>query len=235
MKRVVILQPAYLPWLGFFDQMRRADVFVYYDDVQFDKNGWRNRNQVKSPEGPHWLTVPVRHSGVDDDRIFKIEIDHRAPWAKKHIGTIKQFYAKAPFAARYIPELEELLNRPWKLLVDLDLAVAELVCRWLGLERQIYRSSELGITGDQSGRLLNICKHFVADSYLSGDAAKNYLDMALFSSHGIQVEWQAFQHPVYSQLHGEFVPFLSALDLLLNEGEASKKILMTDKMAEGKI
>src|SRR5438105_15591658 len=110
---LAVLQPGYLPWLGFYDQVRRADVFIYYDDVQFDKHGWRNRNRVKSPTGPHWLTVPVRHTGLGWQRVLDVEIDTKMPWVRKHLGSIKQFYARAPYLERYLPELAELLQRPW--------------------------------------------------------------------------------------------------------------------------
>lgn len=225
-RTVVILQPGYLPWLGFFDQMRAADVFVYYDDVQFDKHGWRNRNRIKDAAGqPHWLTVPVRHSSLNLPRIIDVEVDPRAPWARKHIGTLRQFYSRAPFLKQYLPELEDLLNRDWQRLVDLDLAVVALMCRWLKIERRIERSSELKIDGTQSGRLLNICKHLGATRYLSGAAARDYLDVGLFDPQGIQVSWQNFVHPEYPQLHGAFVPYLSALDLLLNCGDESAAVL----------
>jgi hypothetical protein len=218
---IVVLQPGYLPWLGFFDQLRRADVFVYYDDVQYDTHGWRNRNRIKTPQGPAWLTVPVRHSGLNKPRIIDVEIDARAPWARKHVASIRQAYAAAPFADRYLPELEELLHRRWVRLVDLDIAVAEAMAAWLGLRRRVELSSQLGIGGGQSERLLGICRHFGASTYLSGAAAREYLDVPLFERHGIAVEWQDYAHPVYPQLHGAFVPYLSAIDLLLNCGDAA--------------
>jgi hypothetical protein len=222
---VVILQPGYLPWLGFFDQMRRADIFVFYDDVQFDKQGWRNRNRIKSPAGAHWLTVPVRHERLGQ-ALLDVEIDNRQPWARKHLGTIRQFYAGAPYVDRYLPELEALLQRRWERIVDLDLAVVELMCGWLGLRgTRTARSSELKVEGERSQRLLNLCLHFGATRYLSGDAAQNYLDVDLFARHGIAVEWQRYSHPVYRQQHGEFVPYLSALDLVLNCGDESGAIL----------
>lgn len=224
-RTLVVLQPGYLPWLGFFDQMRRSDVFVYYDDVQFDKNGWRNRNRIKAPSGPHWLSVPVRHSGLGLPRILDVEIDSRMPWARKHLGSIRQFYARAPFLRAYLPELEEMLERPWEHLVDLDIALATRMAAWLGVSRPVVRSSELGIRGERSERLLHLCQHVGATVYLSGNAAKSYLDVELFARHGIAVEWQDFAHPSYPQLHGEFVPYLSALDLLLNCGEESAAIL----------
>jgi hypothetical protein len=222
---LVVLQPGYLPWLGFFDQLRRSDIFVFYDDVQFDKNGWRNRNRIKSPAGPHWLTVPVRINSLSQ-RIFETEIDNRPPWARKHLGTIKQFYAQAPHLKRYLPELEELLTgHRWERLVDLDIAAIELFCSWLGMKTQFARSSELGISGERSERLVNICRHFGARCYLSGNAAQSYLDAELFALHGIEVEWQNYKHPVYPQQHGEFAPYLSALDLLLNCGDNSASII----------
>ena len=223
---LVVLQPGYLPWLGFFDQMQRSSVFIYYDDVQFDKHGWRNRNRVKAPDGaPHWLTVPVLHSGRNWPAILEVEIDNRGAWARKHVGTLRQFYAKAPHLHRYLPALEEMLERRWTLLVDLDLAVTGLVCGWLGLERRMLRASTLGISGKQSERLLALCQHAGAQRYLSGDSARDYLDTDLFGQHGIEVEWQNYVHPVYPQQHGGFVPYLSIVDLLFNCGEESAAIL----------
>jgi hypothetical protein len=223
-RTIVVLQPGYLPWLGFFDQMRRADIFVYYDDVQFDKHGWRNRNRIKSPAGPRWLTVPVRRARLTE-RILEVEIDNRTAWARKHIGTIRQFYAHAPYLGSYLPELEDLLQRRWERIVDLDLAVVELICRWLGLSCRTARSSELGISGQRSQRLLDLCLHFGASRYLTGDAAESYLDVDLFARHNVEVRWQNYRHPIYPQQHGSFIPYLSVLDLLLNCGDESAAIL----------
>jgi len=225
MSVVVILQPGYLPWLGFFDQMLRSDVFVYYDDVQYDKHGWRNRNRIKSVAGPIWLTVPVLNTGRLGQKINEVEIDNRSPWARKHITAIAQNYAKAPHVTRYLPQLETLLMQRWDSLVELNLATVELICGWIGIQRPIERSSYLGIPGEQSRRLLDICKHFAADRYLSGDSAQNYLDMKLFAHEGVQVEWQSYRHPTYPQLHGEFMSHLSVLDLVMNVGEKSLDVL----------
>jgi len=226
MTTLVVLQPGYLPWLGFFDQMNRADIFVYYDDVQFDKHGWRNRNRVKSSKGPVWLTVPVIHSGLGTQPINQVAVDNRQKWARKHLETVRQLYARAPFAKRYLPELEEvLIGREWQLLVDLDLAVTALMCRWIGLDRRIERSSCLEIDGSKSSRLLNLARHCGADRYLSGDSAQDYLDGPLFGGAGVAVEWQDYTHPVYAQQHGEFVPYLSALDLILNVGPDSLEVI----------
>jgi hypothetical protein len=226
---VVVLQPGYLPWLGFFDQLRRADVFVYYDDVQYDKHGWRNRNRIKTQSGPVWLTVPVRHSGAGPQRLLDVLIDQRTPWARKHLETIRQAYSRAPFLRRYVPGLEALFHAGWERLVDLDIACVDLMAEWLGIRPRVERASALAISGERSERLLNICRHFGATTYLSGDAAQTYLDVALFERHQIRVEWQRFRHPTYPQLHGDFVPFLSALDLLLNCGDDSARVLIPER------
>jgi hypothetical protein len=224
-RTLVVLQPGYLPWLGFFDQMRRADVFVYYDDVQFDKHGWRNRNRIKTPDGPLWLTVPVLISGLGQPRIVDARIDNTAAWARKHVRTLRQYYTKAPYLDRYLPPLEGLLSREWTHIAELDIELAAQMADWLGLRPAIHRSSQLGVDGDQSQRLVNLCRHFGATQYLSGDAAQSYLDRDLFERHGISVVWQQYTHPVYPQQHGEFLPFLSAIDLLLNCGDDSASIL----------
>lgn len=220
-RTVVVLQPGYLPWLGLFEQMARADVFVYYDDVQFDKNGWRNRNRIKTAQGAKWLTVPVLHKGRPLQPICDVEIDNRVPWQRKHLETIRQAYARAPYIGDYLPALETLLSLSWKKLAELDIALIQLIASWLGVNTQTERSSRLGIDGGQSGRLLAICQYFGAKRYLSGAAARDYLDVALFEHSGVSVEWQDYSHPIYPQLHGEFLSHLSALDLVFNAGPTS--------------
>lgn len=222
---LVVLQPSYLPWLGFFDQVRRCDHFVFYDDVQFDKHGWRNRNRVKSNRGPVWLTAPVRAGGRMGQLINEVEIADATPWARKHLQTIDQLYARSPHRDAYLPELAEALQRKWERLADLDIELSRMMCRWFGLDRPMYRSSELDVHGDRNTRLLALCKYFGVDTYLSGDSARVYLDIDLFAAHGVRVEWQDFRHPQYPQMHGEFIPYLSALDLMLNLGEQSRLVL----------
>lgn len=225
MTTLAVLQPSYLPWLGFFDQVRRCDYFVIYDDVQYDKNGWRNRNRIKSATGPVWLTVPVRTRGRLRQQINEVEIVNTASWARKHVRTIAEAYARAPYCSTYLPLLAELLERKWQRLVDLDIALIALMCDWFGLDVPMVRASDLTIPGDRNGRLLAFCRHFGANIYLSGDAAQAYLDVDQFAACGIQVEWQNFRHPQYPQQHGPFLSHLSALDLVLNVGGESQAML----------
>ncbi|MGE0763254.1 MAG: WbqC family protein [Bdellovibrionales bacterium] len=226
MRTVVILQPSYLPWLGYFDQMRQADAFVLYDDVQFDKHGWRNRNRVKSPRGePYWLTVPVKHKGLGKPLIQDILINNDQPWAHKQSQTLRLFYTKAPHAKEYLPQLAEILAQPWGKLMDLNVAVLQWMMQLLKLKTEIHKSSALGVEGGQTGRLVKICQHFAATHYLSGNAAKEYLDVEQFRQAKIEVAWHDYMHPNYPQLHGNFISHLSALDLLLNVGAESHKYL----------
>jgi hypothetical protein len=218
---LVVLQPGYLPWLGYFDLMHQADIFVHYDDVQFDKHGWRNRNRVKGPKGAVWLTVPVLHSGRSGQSILEVEIDDRQDWRRKHIATITQSYARSPLLSAILPRFRELLGRPWPRLVDLDLAMIAWLAAELGIATRCHRASELGVGGDRNERLLSLCRHFGATRYLSGNSAQDYLDVERFRAAGIEVAWQDYVHPTYDQLHGDFVSHLSVLDLLLNVGKAS--------------
>jgi hypothetical protein len=227
---VVILQPGYLPWLGFFDQMYQSDIFVIYDDVQFDKDGWRNRNRIKTAQGEQWLTVPVLTKGLDKPLINEILVNNAAKWQKKHLTSIRQSYSKAPFFAQYIDGFEEILTKEWKYLVDLDMAFIYRLAGWLGLERDIRFSSDMGIPGQSSERLVAMCAQLGAERFFEGAAGQDYLDVSLFKAQGIQVEYQDYQHPVYAQLHGEFIPYLSVIDLLFNHGPDSLNILINKEV-----
>jgi WbqC-like protein family len=224
---LVVLQPSYLPWLGYFDQMRKADVFVWYDNVQFDKNGWRNRNRIKGPRGAQWLSVPVFHKHLGRQALTAIRIDNTKSWRRKHLHSIEQYYARAPFVRRILPRLEDILNQPWEHLVDLNIAAADWLAAELHIETPRYKASQIGIEGERNQRLLNFCHHFQATRYLSGDAAREYLDVSQFLAAGIEVSWHSYDHPTYPQLHGEFIPYLSVIDLLLNVGPKADRILST--------
>lgn len=211
-------------------------MFVHYDDVQYDKHGWRNRNRIRTPQGEgwSWLTVPVRIAGQFGARIDAVEIDLRARWADKHWGTIQQHYRKAPHFARYARPLEAIYRREWRLLVDLDLALIDFLAEGLGVrQRRTVRSSQLPVPpgDDPTDRLLRLCHHFGADEYFSGAAARDYLDVERFARAGIRVEFQAYAHPAYPQVYPGFVSHLSALDLLLNVGPESGALLRSGSSA----
>lgn len=228
--KIGILQPSYLPWLGFFEQIERTDIFVLYDDVQYDKNGWRNRNRIKTDKGAQWLTVPVLYKFRERPLIREIEISPDSGWARKHLNAIRLQYRKASHFEGYFPGFEKLLSKSaYKLLLDLDLAVIRWFLDQLGLKCKPYLSSELGIKGDRNERLVKICQHFGADCFYEGASGKNYLDEALFWKANIRIEYQDFHHPVYPQLHGNFIPYLSTLDLLFNCGKKSLEVIKGGK------
>ena len=222
--RIGILQPGYLPWLGFFEQLHKADVFVIYDDVQYDKNGWRNRNRIKTASGPQWLTVPVMAGGKP--LIKDVAVDNGHDWARKHLLSIRQNYSRAPFFADHIGAFEEAYARRWELLVDLDLHFIAVLARAMGLDTgKLVRSSSIAVQGDRIERIMRLCEHFKADVFYEGAAGKDYIDAERFAAKGIRVEFQDYQHPRYRQLFGDFVPHLSAADLLFNHGPESLDIL----------
>jgi hypothetical protein len=229
-----ILQPGYLPWLGFFEQLYRSDIFVIYDDVQYDRGSWRNRNRIKTANGTQWLTVPVRFNFGDRPLVYEVAIDNTVNWRKKHAESIRQSYARSPFFARYWPLFEEAFDRRWDLLIDLDLYFIEQLAACLGLaDRRIIRSSDLNIAGDRIGRLLAICSHFKADVFYEGAAGRNYIDDRQFMDQGITVQYQDYCHPMYTQLYGECVPYLSVIDLLFNHGEQSHEIIVSANTSRG--
>ncbi len=224
----VVLQPGYLPWLGFFEQLYRADAFVYLDDVQFDKHGWRNRNQIKGPSGAQWLTVPVRISGLKQPRINDVLIDRtKANWASKHLKSLSMNYGATPFFDWLYPELAEMLTRAWTNLAELDIALVDLLCAKMSLSRQIERSSALNISGRRNERLIEICRHFDCRTYYTGAAAQVYLDVRAFRNAGIEPVFQDYVHPTYPQRYGSFVSHLSVVDLLFNCGPQSLDVLLS--------
>lgn len=229
--RIGILQPGYLPWLGFFEQMHKSDAFVIYDDVQYDKEGWRNRNRIKTAHGIQWLTVPVIVKFDAHPLITEVMIDNKMNWGKKHFSSIQQNYSKAPFYRKYISMFEDAYSKEWQYLVDIDMHFILELSVALGIDcNKIIRSSTLSVSGGKIERLINICKLFKADTFYEGAAGRNYIDENYFERHGIKVEYQDYKYPTYNQLHGDFVPYLSMIDLLFNHGDESLSILLNKNL-----
>ncbi len=225
-----ILQPGYLPWLGFFEQMYKSDIFVIYDDVQYDKEGWRNRNRIKTANGVQWLTIPVSIRFEQHPLVHEVKIDNTSNWKKKHLYSISQNYSKARFFKEYFPIFEEAYSKEWEYLIDIDMNFTLKLAQRLGMEnKKVVRSSTLDIEGDRIGRLVKICKLFKADIFYEGISGKTYLDEKYFAEQGIRIEYQDYKHPVYQQLYGDFIPYLSVIDLLFNCGDKSLSILANMK------
>ena len=230
--RIAVLQPSYLPWLGYFDQIAQVDHFIFFDDVQYDKDGWRNRNKIKTDRGSLWLTVPVLLKGRFGAKINQIEVPLNDPWRRKHLKSIQQWYRAAPYYDQYLPFFEEFYAKKWARLSELTIHGVTETARILGIKTELHISSQLGIGGSKVERLVNLCKHFGADEYLSGDAAKNYLDEQQFARTSIKVIYQQYKHPEYPQLHAPFLPFLSIPDLLFNCGPDSLGVLCNEPQRE---
>ncbi len=226
---VVILQPSYIPWRGYFDQIRHADLFVFYDDVQYDKRGWRNRNQIKTPHGKQWLTIPVHSRGVQTKNIpiNQIHVVWDDPWNEAHFKAICHSYSKAPHFERYLPLLETFYQRRDEFLADFTIDFTVALARELGNDHtRFIRSSEIaGIQGQKTDRLIKILQAVGATHYLSGPSASDYIEKEKFEAAGITLEYMEYNYPEYPQLYPPFDPYVSILDLLFMTGpEASNYI-----------
>jgi len=216
----VILQPSYIPWRGVFDLIHDADVFVFYDDVQYDKHGWRNRNRIKTAQGSQWLTIPINAKGnVEGGLLVKDARIAQPDFAKKHLGSLRQSYGKTPFFKQYIGIFEEITSKKHELLADLTIELTIALARALGLEKTRFeRSSLLGVSGGKTERLARIMQHVGCDRYISGPAAKDYIEPELFSAAGVTLDYKAYAYPEYEQLYPPFDPQVTVLDLLFMKG-----------------
>lgn len=224
--KCAIVQPSYLPWRGYFHMIEKADVFVFYDDVQYDKHGWRNRNRIKTSSGPQWLTIPVSARGnvVTGLPINEVRIADRR-WASKHLATIRQAYARAPHVDRCLELLEPYLAREQDSLADLTIDLTVAIAAELGLERRFVRSSELALSGDRMGRLIEVLERVGASHYISGPAAKTYLDQRGLDQANISLELMSYDYPEYRQLHPPFEPQVSVIDLIAMEGDNAPSLI----------
>jgi len=229
MTTVVIQQPSYLPWLGYFEQVHQADLFVFYDDVQYTKNDWRNRNRIKTPLGWQWLTVPVNYKS--GQKICNVGIDTSQKWRGKHLKAIEANYAKAPYFWHYIGFFKNLYDHEWTDMCTLAEYSVIMLSKILKIETEFIFSRNMSVEGGQTVRLVNICKSLGADRYYSPQKSKAYLDTGQFENEGIKVEFQEFRHPVYPQLYGKFIPYLSAVDLIFNCGKNSSELILNENKA----
>ncbi len=222
-------QPQYLPWLGFFEKIDRVDQFVLLDDVQYKKNEWQNRNRIKTAKGGEWLTVPVKsHLG---QKINEVLVDSSKPWVHDHLKTFETNYHRAPFFKEFFPKLESVYQqKDWENLGEINIALIRCLVDWLGIpQKKIVLSSSLGVQEKSTARLVELGKMLKADTYLSGQDGKNYMDLTLFEQAQIKVQFQHYHHPQYSQLFPPFESHLSVLDLLFNCGGESLNTIRQGK------
>lgn len=222
---VSIHQPNHLPYLGFLHKAALSDVFIVYDTAQYSTNDFQNRNKIKTPQGMQWITMPVSYSL--GEKIYEVRLSTPEKTLRKNWQSIEQNYKKAPFFDEFSEKYREIFSRKWTHLSPLNEALIAALFADFGIECRVVRSSDLPKTESKSTQALIDLTHAVGgDAYLSGPAGKNYLIEAAFADAGIELQFQEFHHPVSPQLHGDFLPYACALDLLFNCGAKSREILM---------
>lgn len=225
MKKIAILQSNYIPWKGYFDLINMVDEFIFYDDAQYTKNDWRNRNKIKTSQGIQWLTIPVRQESLNQKIKDTKVIDKK--WNIRHWRTICQNYIKAKHFKSYKDVFEDLyLNCNEEYLSQINYKFITTINKILDINTELRWSSEFNLIDGQTEKLLGICKDCNADIYLSGPAAKDYFNEDLAKKESIKVEWMDYSgYDEYTQLYPPFEHGVSILDLIFNEGENAKKFM----------
>lgn len=221
-KKVAILQSNYIPWKGYFDLIASVDEFVLYDDMQFTRRDWRNRNQIKTPNGVQWLSVPVKSKGKYHQSIRQTEIDG-FEWAEMHWKTLVLNYRRAPHFSEIAGWLEPLyLQQRHQYLTDLNRTFLQAICRYIGVTTKISDSWNYTLVDGKTERLAEICRQAGATEYISGPAAKDYVEPGEFERRGIKLTWFDYsRYPEYPQLWSDFTHGVTILDLLFNCGRQS--------------
>ncbi len=225
-KKVAILQSSYIPWKGYFDIINMADEFILYDNIQYTRRDWRNRNKIKTPQGSQWITIPIHvkgkyHQAIRDTTV----IDNK--WRKKHWLSLLHNYAKAKYFKAYKALFEPLyLNNTESFLSEINYAFIKTINKILGITTKISWATHYDSLEDKNTRLINMCKAACATDYISGHLAKNYLDESLFQQAEISIQWMDYaNYPIYQQLHGAFEHEVTILDLIFNEGPNALKYM----------
>jgi len=223
---ITINQPAYLPWLGYFDRIAKADIHIILDHVQFEKNSFTNRNKVRTATGWTWLTVPVLTKGrFGELTIDKTEINRMSNWSKKHLKTLQANYSRSAYYPCYADYFVEFYQKDWSHLAPMLHESTRFLSQKLGIQTQQLKSSELSPQSMKSDLILELCTKVGATTYLSGPFGRNYLDEGAFKKAGIKLQYHDYEHPKYRQYFDNFEPFMSVVDLLFNHGDTSLEIL----------
>jgi hypothetical protein len=216
-KKIAILQSNYIPWKGYFDIINSVDEFILFDDAQYTKNDWRNRNKIKAKNGLIWLTIPIRQSFGQKIRDARVT---NQKWRKKHWRSISESFTRSPYFNEYRQNFEELyLSSNESFLSKINYLFITTICDILKINTKLSWSAEYKILPDKNDRLISLCKQASASSYLSGPSAKNYIDEKIFDEEGIRLTFMDYSnYPEYHQLHPPFTHFISIIDLIFNEG-----------------
>jgi len=226
LKKIAIVQSNYIPWKGYFDLISSVDELILYDDMQYTRRDWRNRNLIKTSRGTEWLTIPVEVKGKYHQKIRDTRISDKG-WGRKHYAAIAHNYAKAGYFQDCKDFIEHLyLDSSETFLSDVNYRFIRAICEQFGIATKISWSSDYHLVEGKSERLLNLCLQAHAGIYLSGPAAKDYIDVTLFQRNGVRLEWMDYSgYPEYAQLHPPFIHGVTILDLILNEGPNARRYL----------
>jgi len=219
---LTIHQPSYLPWLGYFDKISRSDIYIFLDSVQLEKNSYSYRNKIKTSQGTTWLTIPLKLKGHTSKLIQDVLIDNSQQWKKKHLKSIYYNYKKSPFFDQLYPKLECLYEEEYDLFSDLSYEHLMFWLKELNIQTKVVKSSNLSVDSKKSDLILDLCKSFNANMYISGAQGKDYLVEDDFISNSIEIEYQDYKHPVYSQLYGGFISHLGIIDYWMNSHQYDK-------------
>ncbi len=225
-KTVAIVQSCYIPWKGYFDLVNRADEFILYDDRQYTRRDWRNRNRIKTPQGPIWLTIPVQVKGRYHQRIDETEISD-ADWREQHWRTLRHAYAAAPCFSDVADRSEALYRETRETRLSLvNRRFIDAICELLGIETSLSWSTDYDVEGARTERLVNLCLAAGASRYLSGPSAREYLDEEQFARHDIDLEYVDYAgYPEYPQLYPPFEHAVTILDLLFHTGRDAPRYM----------
>ena len=216
-----MIQSNYLPWRGYFDFINNVDVFVFYDDVQYTKGDWRNRNKIKTPTGSRWLTVPIFHRKLSQ-KIYETEIDNSQKWQRTHRGLVHDNYINAPYLKHIEDILENTMSQESKTISELNARLISTICEYLDIKTVLRHSLEFAISGEKTERLIHLLKSVGATTYVSGPNAKAYLDENKFHDANIKLEYKSYRYASYPQQWGAFCGTVSIVDLIANCGPNSK-------------
>ncbi len=225
-KRVAILQSNYVPWKGYLDLINLVDEVILLDDVQYTRQDWRNRNRIKTPQGLQWLTIPVHFKFKNHQKIKDTQVDGHA-WAKAHWKALRQNYTKAPYFADYAQQLERVyLQCKETYLSAVNHRFLTEICEMLGIGTKITWSMDYTLAEGKTERLVDLCRQAGADVYLSGPAARDYVEEGLFEQAGIRLEYMDYSgYPEYEQLYGPFEHGVTVLDLLFHTGPEAPRYM----------
>jgi len=225
--KIVITQPTYLSWIGYYGMISLSDTFVFYDDVQFERRSWQSRNKIsKNTSQSQWLTVPIVHNG-QNEKINEVKIDYSTDWREKHWKSIYYEYCKTPYFKKYKDEIESIYASRHDTIIDLNIFIIKKIVGLLNMKPPKFMlSSELkNVSGQKTDRLVSVLEKINGKEYISTIGTKAYLETDKFKEKNIKVYWYDYQHPVYRQLKDEFTPYLSIIDLLFNVGPESLEVI----------